>query len=209
MGCKSLKARYCNTVCQRADWSSHKPTCLSIRAASNEGRMVMHLAERALVVPTILLGLEAIMIRELKLGTSDSISMSHALKVICGLTSVDCRINVRQLVRGGRPMAGGECCFTFLSFTTVPLDSIPPTCYTQVCLPHDGIRVALWFVVEELGNIHSSTTSLLDLSFAVEWSVSSLSAESIGEQHRAAPEHASFDYLRLQVNTYLFSTWTC
>ncbi|KAI0309093.1 hypothetical protein OF83DRAFT_1180024 [Amylostereum chailletii] len=199
-GCKSLKGRYCSAVCQRAHWSSHKATCLSIRAASHEAHTVIHLIERALVVPQILMGLKVIMIRELKIGTSSSIGLNHAMKVVCGLTSTDLHTNVHQLVHGEPAMAGEECCLTFLSFTPVPLDSIPATCYTQVCPSGEGTPVTLWFVAEELGDTRSLTNSLLDLSFAVTWSVSS---SSIINGPTYVPEHPLLDGLRYGTNRYI------
>ncbi|KAI0308924.1 hypothetical protein OF83DRAFT_1180220 [Amylostereum chailletii] len=201
--CKSLKGLYCNKVCQDAHWSAHKPICLSIRAASHEGRTAIYLVKRAIVVPVILTNLQLIMIRELKLGTPNSISPSHALKVVCGLTSVDHDTNIHQLVDGGPSMAGEECCLTFLSFAIAPLDSIPATCYTQVCPPDDDIPVTVWFVIEELGDTGSSITSLLDLSFAVTWNVGAPSIEAIVEACRSVPSRPELDHLRLQVTFHL------
>ncbi|KAI0309855.1 hypothetical protein OF83DRAFT_1179148 [Amylostereum chailletii] len=202
-GCKTLKGLYCNKVCQKAHWFSHKPTCFSIRAASHEGRTTIHLVERAIVVPVLLKNFEAIIIRQLNLGTPNPINLSHTTKIICGLTSVDYHTNIHQLVDGGPSMAGEECCLTFLSFAIAPLDSIPATCYTQVCPPDDDIPVTVWFVVEELGDTGSSITSLLDLSFAVTWNIEPPSIEEIEEARRVEPPNSIFDRLRLQVPFYL------
>ncbi|KAI0313962.1 hypothetical protein OF83DRAFT_1175177 [Amylostereum chailletii] len=189
-GCKSLKGRYCNKVCQQAHWSSHKATCLSIRAASHE----------ALVSREILGDLGMIMIRELKIPASNSLIPRHGLKVACALTSTDIHKNEHQFVHGGSATAGEDCFLTFISFTPVPLDSIPAKCYVELVRPQGDTPITIWFVVEELGDIHSPTSSLLDLSFAVTWSTST---GAITHAPMQMPIHPILDNLRYLINRYI------
>ncbi|KAI0318023.1 hypothetical protein OF83DRAFT_1171468 [Amylostereum chailletii] len=129
------------------------------------------------------MALETITIDLLSLVSVPDAGLTKAVKVVCGLTHVDWWINAERTLTGESGVLDEECCLTFLSFSSVPLQTVPVTCRTQVHPFGTGTPITLWFVAEEFGPVHSSSQSLRDVSFAVTWNISPSSMLSAKEKY--------------------------
>ncbi|KAI0313830.1 hypothetical protein OF83DRAFT_1086067 [Amylostereum chailletii] len=153
----------------------HKSTCISIRTASPEARMTIDLVERALVFPLILLGLENIIISKLGLVSDPSAGCTNCLKVVCGLASTRWEKNIEHHLLGADTVSGEDCYLAFLSFSRVRRDQLPGMCRIEPFASRGETLVTVWFAIKETGRERSPEQSLLDLSFAATWAISSKS----------------------------------